>query len=316
VNVTQTTGAGSAADWTINLAGPKGDAGTPGTTGAQTPWTTDIDGNGKKLDNALQVEIQHATNPNLLLTDVSTGKVAKLDLVADKIRLGEWGVSDIINLILSTLNVGIGTAAPGVLLHLKRDTAGDPASSGGVQTYGLFRLNAFNVGLDFGVYAGATPWMQAYNSFTDLSSYQSLVLQPLSGSKLGIGVAVPAYKVDVAGDVNITGTYRVGGTPISAGGFSTQNVVTGSRAIDTTYTNSGSTPMLVTASIGQQATSSGFVKTGAPPTTPPTTTIATLTNGSAVQIIAHITFIVMPGHKYGVFTNAGTLTVAAWVEWT
>lgn len=35
---------------------------------------------------------------------------------------------------------------------------------------------------------------------------------------VGIGILSPAYKLDVAGDVNITGSFRVNGTPIGTGG--------------------------------------------------------------------------------------------------
>jgi len=41
----------------------------------------------------------------------------------------------------------------------------------------------------------------------------------LSGS-LGIGVTTPAYKLDISGDVNITGTYRVNGVAIGGGSIS------------------------------------------------------------------------------------------------
>ena len=34
--------------------------------------------------------------------------------------------------------------------------------------------------------------------------------------KVGVGTTAPAYKLDVVGDTNITGTYRVNGSPISA----------------------------------------------------------------------------------------------------
>ena len=38
------------------------------------------------------------------------------------------------------------------------------------------------------------------------------------GGNTGIGIGSPAYKLDVAGDVNITGSFRVNGTPIGTGG--------------------------------------------------------------------------------------------------
>lgn len=39
-----------------------------------------------------------------------------------------------------------------------------------------------------------------------------------SAGRVGIGLTNPGYLLDVAGDCNITGTYRVNGTPISTGG--------------------------------------------------------------------------------------------------
>jgi hypothetical protein len=40
----------------------------------------------------------------------------------------------------------------------------------------------------------------------------------LNSGKVGIGTASPGYKLDVAGDCNISGTYRVNGTPLATGG--------------------------------------------------------------------------------------------------
>jgi hypothetical protein len=42
-----------------------------------------------------------------------------------------------------------------------------------------------------------------------------LTIQTGSGSNVGIAKTAPAYKLDVVGDINITGAYRVNGTPIS-----------------------------------------------------------------------------------------------------
>jgi hypothetical protein len=40
----------------------------------------------------------------------------------------------------------------------------------------------------------------------------------LANGNVGIGLVSPAYKLDVAGDINITGSFRVNGTPIGTGG--------------------------------------------------------------------------------------------------
>lgn len=41
-----------------------------------------------------------------------------------------------------------------------------------------------------------------------------------NGTNVGFGTTGPAYKIDVVGDVNVTGTFRVGGMPIGTGGAS------------------------------------------------------------------------------------------------
>lgn len=53
-----------------------------------------------------------------------------------------------------------------------------------------------------------------------------------SNGNIGIGVTSPAYKLDVAGDVNINGVFRINGTPISSGGGGT-GTITGAGT--TTY---------------------------------------------------------------------------------
>lgn len=49
------------------------------------------------------------------------------------------------------------------------------------------------------------------------STNQHITITPGTGKFVRIGANAPAYMLDVTGDVNITGTYRVNGTPISGG---------------------------------------------------------------------------------------------------
>lgn len=51
---------------------------------------------------------------------------------------------------------------------------------------------------------------------------------------VGINTDVPAYALDVVGDVNITGTFRVNGTPLSGGGVTSFNTRTGAITLTST----------------------------------------------------------------------------------
>lgn len=59
-----------------------------------------------------------------------------------------------------------------------------------------------------------------YNDYDDLrfvtQGSQKMII--LASGRVGIGLDNPAYKLDVVGDVNITGSFRVNGTPIGTGG--------------------------------------------------------------------------------------------------
>ena len=62
----------------------------------------------------------------------------------------------------------------------------------------------------------------------------------LNSGSVGIGVAAPAYKLDVAGDVNISGNFKVNGVNISAGG----GTVTSVTATAPVVSSGGNTPAI------------------------------------------------------------------------
>jgi len=117
-------------------------------------------------------------------------------------------------------NVGIGTTTPVTKLNIIGTSSG-PSIPGSSST-GIFRIGtgAFE-GVDFGKLSNTpfSAWMQAgYNGVTP----DPLSLQPLGGN-IGIGIISPAYKLDISGDINLSGSLRVNGNSGTAGQVLTSN---------------------------------------------------------------------------------------------
>ena len=110
-------------------------------------------------------------------------------------------------------NVGFGVTTPGYPLTFA-PTYGDKICLTGLPglAYGLgaqdgeMQLFTPNKDITFGTKTGST--------------FLERVRMKNSGF-VGIGITAPAYRLDVSGDVNITGLYRVNGVPISTGGSGT-----------------------------------------------------------------------------------------------
>ena len=104
-------------------------------------------------------------------------------------------------------NIGIGQTNPATQLALAQDT--------GIISWGNNDGSTQRASI------------QGFSS-NDLtfSILNSEKLRIQSSGNIGIGTTGPTYKLDVAGDVNITGTYRVNGTAISASGALTLDDIT------------------------------------------------------------------------------------------
>jgi hypothetical protein len=149
--------------------------------------------------------------------------------------------------------------------------------------------------------AGGLPYLQGVN-FNGGAAAAQIVLEPFGGF-VGIGrTTTPAYMLDVGGDVNCTGAFRVNGTALAGGGVTTGGPV-GGRAVGTTYTNSNPTPLYlsITMNIG-----SGTFAT----LTIAGSTVAQASIGGSGY--ANLFGVVLPGQTYSV-TSAGT--AAFWAEW-
>ena len=96
---------------------------------------------------------------------------------------------------------------------------------------------------------------------TTMGSQQVMTLDGNGSGSVGIGTLAPAYKLDVAGDVNITGTFRVNGTAISSG---TVTGVTGTaNRITVGGTAAAPTVDISSAYVGQSTiTTTGTVTSG------------------------------------------------------
>ncbi len=112
-----------------------------------------------------------------------------------------------------------------------------------------------------------------------------------SGGNVGIGIASPAYNLDVAGDINITGNFRVNGTPLSGTGTVTSvsgsGGTTGLTLTGGAITTSGTLTLggtLALANGGTGATTAAAARTNFGATTVGSN-LFTLTNPSAIRFI-------------------------------
>jgi hypothetical protein len=135
------------------------------------------------------------------------------------------GVSFAGNLYFPTGNVGIGTNSPEYKLDvLGKSRIGYTVAQGNPNSTDITTNahtllsgtggNYLTIG-QYGSDKSYAQWIQS--SFTNpTTATYNLILQPLGG-KIGIGNNSPAYTVDVVGDVNVTGAFRVNGTQLSTG---------------------------------------------------------------------------------------------------
>jgi hypothetical protein len=138
-----------------------------------------------------------------------------------------------------------------------------------------------------------------------------LILNGLGGG-VAVGKTAAGYALDVSGDCNISGTFRVNGTPLATGGgsFTTQTNQFGSRALGTNYQNTSGKVMflavMVIITVGNNVVA--FADAASNPSTQVGGAAWTAGGGSAT-----VCFMVLPGNFYRL---AGAVTISSWVEWT
>ena len=152
------------------------------------------------------------------------------------------------SLLLNAAGGAVGIHQSNPICVLDIVAAGPPAPSGNSSSGILISAGYGGQSLNIGI--AAYGWLQAAYS-NNAGTPIPLVLQPVAGS-VGIGASktAPAYTLDVGGDVNCTGAFRVNGTPISTGGI----------AGITCFVNGGS--MGVATSLGMNGGGGGAVVGG------------------------------------------------------
>lgn len=146
----------------------------------------------------------------------------------------------------------------------------------------------------------------------------------LSGSKAGGSAAqqdntgsavLQATEIPAPGAIpkaGSSGKLAVGWIPDAARSPNTQTNQILSRAIGTTYQNTGGSVMWVAICLSINAGSSATASTGA--TSPPSVTVAEFSNPAASAAFYTFMFPVLPNYFYKVALPSGGLVT--WVEWT
>jgi len=200
-------------------------------------------------------------------------------------------------------NVGIGTTSPGQKLQV----------DGG---RGMFNAASelYAVGLANSV-GGLVTWLgcDVAGTLHVSDRFGAGRVQVEQAGNVGIGMA-PVFKLDVNGTCRAT-AFRGDGsllTGIASGGVTTQQVVTGSRAINGVYRNMTGKPMMVTVT---SALGAGvLVDVLCDSASSPITGVAQAYNVGASVAQQSVCFWVLPTYYYTVFTT-GSATVSRWSEW-
>ena len=114
--------------------------------------------------------------------------------------------------------VGIGTTVPAGPLHIHAGANQNLMVDGahnladGVSIHSLNDAVTGDLGLE--IFASTTQFTTGGIVVTGANQAGAAIY---TSGRIGVGTAAPSYSVDVSGDVNVTGAYRVNGLPIAAG---------------------------------------------------------------------------------------------------
>lgn len=257
-----------------NITGAYRVNGTPITTGggSQTPWTSAIDAGSFVLNNCGGIGI---------------GGLASVTLAKIMVRTAGGGIDAL------------------------RCTDSSPSGYAGAAFYNdqtntlLVRMNGSSAVVPN---AAVIDFSSAGPLLLSVASVEKARLT--SAGQLGIGKA-PAYPLDVAGDMNISGAYRINGTPFAGyPGITTQNFYASGRLLNTAYQNTTGRPMFVNVMAFVPGGGTLYCYTDANPN--PGMLCTNTTNTGTASAILMISFWVLAGNYYRVL---GGSSLNQWIEW-
>lgn len=197
-------------------------------TGSATRISNDVSGDGVMKDYTLKVL---STSPNSnganrgLYVEASSASanqaltvVGTSHFTGDMSVIGNMAMQGVPSATLGNLLIGDATpnfaAGHGGVLGFSGDTVGqvgDGNRSVFASLQGIKENSSYTNSLGALIFS-------TQSSSADVATLTTTTekMRITSDGKVGIGTSSPGYKLDVAGDANITGTYRINGVPISA----------------------------------------------------------------------------------------------------
>jgi len=232
----------------VNVTGVFRINGVPlNTGGSQSPWESDIDAAGYSISSLWNIGMGGSITGNGGNSINNFGHIWSREFIAQTDG-GAWALTcngddfrinyrnsgfTVLQFFKSSnpnfvqlnwpMSMG-GTQAPRGTALLEMIGTGGPPTTSGTSPNNVMRISVYAGGpgigtgnvLDFGGYKTSPygMWLQVTDLFGQNYTYP-LILQP-NGGRVGITVTNPQYALDISGDCNISGIYRINGTPLSA----------------------------------------------------------------------------------------------------